>query len=78
MQGVEESMKLESANSILSADPTEAEIRAAFTDDEARGEHIILSESDQVYIQLRERGTARTRSNTERVAPTDISGARVT
>jgi len=44
-------MKLECAQSISSANATEAEIRGAFADDRGRGEFIILSETDQVYLQ---------------------------
>jgi hypothetical protein len=44
-------MKLECAQSISSNHVTEAEIRNAFADDSGRGEYIILSEADQVFIQ---------------------------
>ena len=44
-------MKLECAESISSPNATEADIRNAFADDDGRGEYIILSESDQVFIQ---------------------------
>lgn len=44
-------MKLECAQSIASADATEADIRRAFADDRGRGEFIILAESDEVFLQ---------------------------
>lgn len=44
-------MKLECSEGILSANATEADIRKVFADNQGRGEFIILSESDQVYIQ---------------------------
>jgi len=46
-----ETMRLECAESISSAATTEADIRNAFADDRGRGEFIILSESDEVFIQ---------------------------
>ncbi len=46
-----ETMRLECAQSIASADATEADIRQAFADDAGRGEFIILSESDEVFLQ---------------------------
>jgi hypothetical protein len=44
-------MKLETADRISSADATEEELLNAFANDADRGEFIILSQSDQVYIQ---------------------------
>lgn len=44
-------MKLECAESISSENATETEIRNAFADDHGRGEFIILSDADQVFIQ---------------------------
>lgn len=44
-------MRLECAASIESSDATEADIRNAMADDRGRGEFIILSETDQSYIQ---------------------------
>ena len=44
-------MKLETAERISSYNVTEEELINAFNDDEGRGEFIILSEREQVYIQ---------------------------
>ena len=44
-------MKLECAETVSSANATETEIRNAFADDHGRGEFIILSDTDQVFIQ---------------------------
>jgi len=44
-------MKLECAGSISSGNATEAEVRRAFADDGGRGEFIILSQADEMYIQ---------------------------
>jgi len=44
-------MKLETAERLSSKDVTEEELINAFQDDAARGEFIILSQSDQVFIQ---------------------------
>lgn len=44
-------MKLETAERIASAEATEADIRAAFADDHGRGEFIILSQAEQIYMQ---------------------------
>lgn len=44
-------MKLECAGSISSIDVTDAEIRSAFKNDHDRGEFIILSKEDQVFLQ---------------------------
>ncbi len=44
-------MKLECAGSLASPNAAEADIRRAFEDDSGRGEFVILSESDQVFIQ---------------------------
>lgn len=44
-------MKLECAQSIESPAATEADIKNAFKDDTGRGEYIILSESEEVFIQ---------------------------
>jgi hypothetical protein len=44
-------MKLECAATLSPPNATEADIRNAFTDDQGRGEFIILSESDDVFIQ---------------------------
>ena len=44
-------MKLECAETISSANATEADIRSAFADDNGRGEFVILSEADQMFIQ---------------------------
>jgi hypothetical protein len=44
-------VKLETAGNISSASVTEDDIRKALDDDTGRGEFIILSDSDQVYIQ---------------------------
>lgn len=46
-----EKFSLECAQAISSADATEADIRNAFADDRGRGEFIILSESDEVFLQ---------------------------
>ena len=44
-------MELECAQSISSDNATEADIRNAFGDDANRGEYIILSQAEQVYMQ---------------------------
>lgn len=44
-------MKLETAQQISSKNVTEAELIEAFRDDKGRGEYIILSQEDQIYIQ---------------------------
>ena len=44
-------MRLETAERIVSSKVTEEELASAFQDDLGRGEFIILSQSDQVYIQ---------------------------
>jgi|LSQX01.2.fsa_nt_gb hypothetical protein len=44
-------MKLECAQNFSSAYATESDIRNAFADDRRRGEFIILSDADQVFIQ---------------------------
>jgi hypothetical protein len=44
-------MKLECEGRIASADATEADIRNALADDDGRGEFIILSQADEVYLQ---------------------------
>lgn len=44
-------MKLKTAERISSEHATEEELENAFNDDQGRGEFIILSQSDQVYIQ---------------------------
>lgn len=44
-------MKLEAAERISSDNVTEEQLNNAFQDDSARGEFIILSQSEQVYIQ---------------------------
>lgn len=44
-------MNLECAKSIASSNATEADILNAFADDAGRGEYIILSQSEQVYMQ---------------------------
>ncbi len=44
-------MKLETAERISSDNVTEEELSNAFQDDSGRGEFIILSQSEQVYIQ---------------------------
>jgi hypothetical protein len=46
-----ENMKLETAERIYKDNVTKSDIIQAFQDDEGRGEFIILSQSDQVYIQ---------------------------
>ncbi len=46
-----ETMTLECAQSLPSADATEADIRQAFADDAGRGEFIILAAADQVFLQ---------------------------
>jgi len=49
-------MKLECAQDISSDYATEADIRNAFADDSGRGEYIILSGADQVYMQAAGKG----------------------
>ncbi|MFN7987546.1 MAG: hypothetical protein U0529_08745 [Thermoanaerobaculia bacterium] len=44
-------MKLEHENGVKSSEATEADVRAVFADDAGRGSFVILSESDQVYMQ---------------------------
>ena len=44
-------MKLETAQRIGSEDVSEEELNSAFQDDQGRGEFIILSQSDDAYIQ---------------------------
>ncbi len=44
-------MKLETAGRIRHSDVSEAELVAAFQDNAGRGEFVILSQGDQVYIQ---------------------------
>lgn len=44
-------MKLETAERISSAQASEADIRAAFADDQGRGEFIILSQALHFYMQ---------------------------
>ncbi len=44
-------MKLETAGDISSDNVSEAELARAFQDDAGRGEFIILSQADQIYIQ---------------------------
>ncbi len=44
-------MKLECAETISASNATETDIRKAFADDQGRGEFIILSEAEEVYIQ---------------------------
>ncbi len=44
-------MRLETAQQISSKNVTEAELIEAFRDDQGRGEYIILSQSDRIYMQ---------------------------
>jgi hypothetical protein len=44
-------MKLETAERISSAQATEVDIGHAFADDHGRGEYIILSRAEQIFIQ---------------------------
>lgn len=50
-------MKLETAGGGSIHNPTENDIRDAFRDDEERGEFIILSQSDEVFMQAAGEGT---------------------
>ena len=52
-------MKLECAGSLSSGNATEPEIRNAFADDHGRGEFIILSDAEQVFIQASDEGDGR-------------------
>lgn len=44
-------MKLECAQSISHDTVTETQLRAAFADDKGRGEYIILSRAEQIFIR---------------------------